>query len=147
MLRNQHRSPKLFSDFNNFQFAGVFGTVVFVVLLLFMTDRSHYHSGYVVDLPSVLHPVSMPWANREDALVITVTRDGKLFFGVRQVTPAELPGEINQRLKDHMVERRVYIKADMRARWGSVRPALDAVHQAGILRVSILVNQRRVSSF
>jgi biopolymer transport protein ExbD len=41
------------------------------------------------------------------------------------------------------VERKVYIKADMRARWGAVKQALDAARAAGILRVAILTDQRR----
>jgi biopolymer transport protein ExbD/biopolymer transport protein TolR len=144
----RHRSPKLFSDFNNLQFVAVFGSVLFVVLLFLMTDSPHYHSrSYSVDLPKTLHPVSMPWANRDDAMIVTVTRDGQIYFGVNRIVPAELPERITERLKDQSVERKVYIKADMRARWGAVKLACDAAHQAGILRVGVLVDKKRVSAF
>jgi biopolymer transport protein ExbD/biopolymer transport protein TolR len=113
------------------------------MLLLFMTDSSHYHYRSSVDLPKVLHPVSMPWASREDAMIVSVTRDGKVYFGVDHINPAELAQKIADRLKDHSVERKVYIKADMRARWGAVKQALDAARAAGILRVAILTDQRR----
>jgi biopolymer transport protein TolR len=139
----RRRSPKLFTDFNNFQFAGVFGIVVLVVLLIFITDSSHYHYSTSVDLPKVLHPVPMPWADREDAMIVSVPRDGRVYFGVDQLNPAALAQKIADRLKDHSVERKVYIKADMRARWGAVKQALDAVRAAGILRVVILTDQRR----
>lgn len=145
MLQTWRRSSRLFSDFNNFRFAGVLGMVLFVVLLLFMTESSAHHYGYgsSVDLPKVSHPVSMSSANREDAMTVNVTRDGKIYFDTKQVRPADLPQKIADRLRDRSVERKVYIKADMRARWGAVKLALDAVRAAGILRVAFLVYQRQ----
>jgi len=144
----RHRSPKLFSDFNNLQFAAVLGMVLFVILLMFLSDASpHHYPSPPVDLPKALHPVSMPWANREDAMIVSITRDGRIYFGTDQVTPAALPVKIADRLKDQSVERRVYIKADMRARWGAVRLACDAVQQAGVPHVGVLVYEKRVSAF
>lgn len=144
MLQSWRRPARLFSDFNTFQFAGVMGMVVFVVLLVFMTDSSHYHHGSSVDLPKVLHPVPLPNADREDAMIVNITRDGKVYFGVDHVVPSDLRQKIADRLKDRSVERKVYIKADLRARWGSIKPVLDAVHAAGILRVAFLTYQRQL---
>jgi biopolymer transport protein ExbD/biopolymer transport protein TolR len=143
MLQTWRRSSQLFSDFNNFQFAGAMGMVLFVVLLLFMTDSSHYHHRGSVDLPKVIHPVSMPSANREDAMIVSVTRDGKVYFDTEQVRPSDLPRKIADRLKDRSVERKVYVQADMRARWGAVKLALDGVRAAGILRIAFLVFERQ----
>jgi biopolymer transport protein ExbD len=50
---------------------------------------------------------------------------------------------IAEHLKDRGVERKVYIVADMRAKWGAVKIVLDGVRSAGILRVAFLVDQRR----
>lgn len=139
----KRQSPKLFSDFNTLQFASVTGMVLFVILLVFMTDSSRYHHAGSVDLPKVLHPVSMPAANREDAMIVNVTRDGKVYFDTEQVRVADLSRKIADRLNDHGVERRVYINADMRARWGSVKSVLDAVRTAGIVRVAFLAYERQ----
>lgn len=76
-------------------------------------------------------------------MIVNVTRDGKIYFGVEQVRSADLPQKITDRLKDRSVERKVYIKADMRARWGSVKPVLEGVRAAGLLRIAFLVDQRR----
>jgi biopolymer transport protein TolR len=142
--RKSRTSPKLFSDFNTLQFASVMGMVVFVVLLAFMTETTPIHDGVRTDLPKVLHPISMPGADRDDAMKITITRDGKAYFGVEQVWLPDLPTKIQNRLKDREVERKVYIVADMRARWGGVRLALDGVRSAGIVRVAILADQERL---
>ena len=120
MLRKSRTSPKLFSDFNTLQFASVMGLVVFVVLLIFMTIPVDHHRGASVDLPMVLHPVAMRGADREDAMKVSITRDGKVYFGTEQIRFDDLPAKIQDRLKDREVERKVYIVADMRARWAEL---------------------------
>jgi biopolymer transport protein ExbD len=119
--------------------------VVFVMLLVFMTMTTPYHHGGSVDLPQVLHPVAMRGADREDAMKVTITRDGKVYFDTQQIRFGDLPAKIQDRLKDRVVEHKVYVIADMRARWGGVRLALDGVRAAGILRVAFLVNQQRIA--
>jgi biopolymer transport protein ExbD len=50
---------------------------------------------------------------------------------------------IADRVKDKSIERKIYIRADARARWGTVKVVLDGVRAAGILRVAFLVDSRR----
>lgn len=136
------RDLKLFSDFNNLQFASVMAMVVLVPLVLFMTNTTP-HGGISADLPKVLHPVAMPGAAREDAIKIAIMRDGRVYFQRNQISPSDLPGRIAECLKDPDVEHKAYIKADARVHWGTVAAVLEGVHQAGILRVAFLADQRR----
>lgn len=119
--------------------------VVFVVLIIFTTMPTPHHGMYP-DLPKVDHPVSMRGADREDTMRVFVLRDGKVYFGSEQVDPADLPQRIADRLKDDRVERKVYVVADSRARWGTVKPVLDAAYTAGIWRVAFMVDQRPASA-
>jgi len=144
MLRTWRNSARLFSDFDNLQFAGVMGMVFLVMLLLFMPVSVVFTHGGSVDLPRVSHPVSMRAALREDAMKISVTRDGKVHFGIDHTDSVALPQKIKERLSDPTVERKIYIMADMRARWGAIKPVLDGVRAAGVLRVAFLVDQSRV---
>jgi len=79
-------------------------------------------------------------------MLVVVTRNGQIYFGSDHIAADSLVGRIQDRLKDRDVERKVYIKADSRARWGTVKPVLDGVRSAGILRVAFLVDQRRVQT-
>jgi biopolymer transport protein ExbD len=117
--------------------------VVFVVLLVFMTITPGHH-GVGADLPKVSHPIAMPGANREDAMKVTIMRDGVIYFGVDRIAPVHLRDKIQDRLKDRDVERKVYIVADMRVRWSNVEDVLDGVRSAGIIRVAFLTDQRRL---
>lgn len=143
-IQKPRRSTKLFSDFNTLQFASVMSLVIFVLLIVFMTLPQPHH-GISADLPKVLHPVSMPGANREDAIKITVTRDGKVYIRNEQVVASEfaVAEKLTGCLQDREVEHKAYIVVDSRAWWGSVKPVLDGVRAAGVLRVAFLVDQRK----
>jgi biopolymer transport protein ExbD len=140
MLRKSRTSPRLFSDFNTLQFAAVMAMVVFVVLLIFRTVPTGHH-GVSADLPKVLHPISMPGALREDAMKVSILRDGKVYFGSDRIDVLNLPAKIQDHLKDREVERKVYIVADTRARWSNVEAVLDGVRSAGVIRVAFLAEQ------
>jgi biopolymer transport protein ExbD len=119
MRHKSFKSPKLFSDFNTPQFACVMAMVLFVLLLTFMVQTTPFHH-VSADLPEVSHSVSMPGAVREDVMKVTILRDGSVYFGSDRVAVDDLQEKITERLKDRGVEHKVYIVADMRARWGTL---------------------------
>jgi biopolymer transport protein ExbD len=134
-------SEKLFSSID----ATAFASVLVVLLFILMTTGTmayNPHRGVSADLPKVLHPVAMRGALREDAMKITILRDGKVYFGAEQIYRRSLSTKIQQWLKNREVERKVYIVADGRARWGTVKETLEGVRSAGIIRVAFLADQR-----
>jgi biopolymer transport protein ExbD len=133
---------KLFSSIDASAFASIVVVLLFTVMVFEgMTASPHHGTG--VDMARVSHPISMPGALREDRLQVTITRDGKVYFGSDHVDPYSLPERLRLRLNDHGVERKVYIKADARVWYGTVKVVLDGVRSAGILRVAFLVDQKR----
>ncbi len=115
------------------------------LLALFMVTTGPTHHGPSYDLPKVGHPIPMPRANREDALLVTVMRDGMIYFQNSRVVPDNLPAMIRDGV-NRGAEQKVYIRADARARYGTVAAVLDAVHAGGVEKVTFLVGQRRVLS-
>src|SRR5690349_11229218 len=103
----------------------VVGAVVFAaVWVIFAVVPSSTHYGVSTDLPLVPTAIYMPGALRSDALKLMITRDGKNFFGTELLAgPEQLPERVRlARLQTG--ERKVYIKADARVRYGAVRLAL-----------------------
>ena len=96
-----------------------------------------------VDLAKVEHAVPMPGARREDALVVTIERDGQVFLGNDKVIVSELHTKISEGL-DRGSERKVYIQPDRRAKYGSVLEVLNGIRSAGIENVAFLVWEPRV---
>lgn len=94
-----------------------------------------------MDMPKSRAPVTAPNALR-DALVIAILRDGSIYCGTDRSTPEELPAKIRAALKDG-AERRIYIRADGRARYENVAAAVDAIRDSGIVNITFLVDELR----
>jgi len=117
---------------------------VFLALVALMTRPTQTVDGIRIDLPRVSHPVSIPrLSDDEDVMEIAVTRDGSVYFDGLPVSAEMLPERIQVRMTHYAVDWnwRVYIKADERTRWRTVKPVLDGVRTAGIHRVTFLVDQ------
>ena len=112
-----------------------------VVLIIFMTAPSHPHHGWALDLARTDHAAPMPSAAREDAILISVYRDGNVFFRTSQIRYDDLPQSIRQAVRQGS-ERKVYLKVDARAKYGDAALAIDQIRQAGIQNVGIITDQR-----
>jgi biopolymer transport protein TolR len=122
--------------------AGVLLAVMFVLMYADAIASMSCHC-VTVDIPRVFHAIPMPRANREDALLVAVFRDGSVYFGTDKVRSEGLSSKISERLRDRSVERKIYIKADAHARLGMVKGVLDAVQSTGIEKVGFLVDERK----
>jgi biopolymer transport protein ExbD len=135
------RSPGLISGIDASAFAGIL--VVLLFLLMMLTQNPH--QGVSADLPKVWHPISMPGAIREDALIVSILRDGTMYFGKHKTRPGDLPAQIRQGVA-RGAEKKIYIRADERLRYVSVREVLAAVGSAGVEKIAFLVYQCRAVS-
>lgn len=122
-----------------------FASVMVFLLALFMVTTGPIHHRQSYDLPKVGHPIPMPRANREDALMVTVTRDGMIYFENSRAVPDSLPAMIRDGV-NRGAEKKVYIRADARARYGTVVKVLEEVRSAGIEKISFLADEGRVLS-
>lgn len=140
MLPEHTRSVKLFCQIDTAAFAGIM--IVLVLPMLFVTWLTPTHHGVGADLPRVLQPIAMPGSERRDAMVVTVMRDGSIYFSADKVNLHQVRSKILHRLEDHSVERKVYVRADWHVQYVTVKAVLDGVCSAGIERVAFLVDQR-----
>jgi len=79
----------------------------------------------------------MPGALREDAMRISIRRDGSIFFRDHRVILQDLPEKIREGLRNG-AENRIYLNMDARAKYGETIAVLDQIRLAGIERVSFL---------
>ena len=100
--------------------------------------------GISVELPPTSHAVPMPDADEADSLIVSVTNDGRVYFGVDQVSPASLSEKVKGRLSNR-AEKQLYIKADVRTPYANVAKVLDAVRTAGVEAPIFLTAQRDAS--
>jgi biopolymer transport protein ExbD/biopolymer transport protein TolR len=75
-------------------------------------------------------------------LIVAVMRDGKLFFGNDRIEADQLTQKIKDRLANR-VDKRVYVRADARAKYGSVVEVVDNVRAAGVDDLGLLTDQKK----
>ena len=116
--------------------------VMLVLLIIFMVITPMLQKGVSVDMAKVNSPEPMPDADKEDALLISVMRDGKIYFGSDRVEADQLTQKVKDRLANK-ADKRVFIKSDARARYGNVVEVVDNVRSAGVDDVGLLTEQKK----
>ena len=120
--------------------------VMLVLLIIFMVVTPMLQKGISVDMAKVNNPEQMPDADKEDALLVSITRDGQVYFGSEQVKDID---SLTTKVKDRLTnkpDKRVYVKADMRTRFGGVVKVVDSVRAAGVDDLGLLTDQKKTST-
>jgi biopolymer transport protein TolR len=115
--------------------------VMLVLLIIFMVITPMLQNKVAVDMARVDNPTNMPDADKEDAIVVAITRDGGVFLGQEKVAPSELGVRVRDRLADKP-GKTIFVRADARAQFRAVEDAIDAVRTAGVDEVGLLTNKR-----
>jgi biopolymer transport protein TolR len=115
--------------------------VMLVLLIIFMVITPMLNSKVNVDLPTATAAVVMDNANKEDAVTIAVTRDGKIFLGADQVQPDDLGPKVSAKL-ENKTDKEVFLRADNRAMYGRVMDAVDGIRDAGVSQLGLLTEKR-----
>jgi biopolymer transport protein TolR len=116
--------------------------VMLVLLIIFMVITPMLQNKVNIDLAKADNPVSMPDADKEDAIVVAVTRDGTVYLGQNRIDPTQLGGKIRDQLADKP-GKQIFVRADARARFLDVENAVDDVRTAGVESVGLLVEKRQ----
>ncbi len=114
--------------------------ILLVLLIIFMVITPMLQKGTTVDLAKTQNPRVMPDAEKEDAVLLAVTRDGKIYF---TSDPIQL-GEVTTKVKDRIalkLEKTVYVKSDARAKYGDVVAVIDNVRAAGVDTLGLLTEK------
>ena len=115
--------------------------VMLVLLIIFMVITPMLQNKVNVELAQTDNPTAMPDADHEDAVVVAVTRDGKVFLGQDQVSLSDLGAKVSDMLQNK-TNKMVYFRADARAHYGTLMDAIDAVRTTGVEEVGLLTEQR-----
>jgi biopolymer transport protein ExbD/biopolymer transport protein TolR len=116
--------------------------VMLVLLIIFMVITPMLQKGVTVDLAKVNNPQQMPDADKEDALIVAVMRNGDVFFGNDRIQPDQLTNKIKDRIANK-VNKTVYLRADARAKYKSVVDVVDNVRAAGVDDLGLLTDQKK----
>jgi biopolymer transport protein TolR len=115
--------------------------VMLVLLIIFMVITPMLTNKVAIDMVSVQNAVPMPDANKDDAIVVAITRDGGIFLGQNKVALSELGSKVSDRLSS-TPGKTIYVRADARAQYRAVEDAIDAVRTAGVDEIGMLTQRK-----
>jgi len=122
--------------------------VMLVVLIIFMVITPMLSKSIPLDKAVTRNPITMPDADKEDAVIVAVTRDGQVFLspGLQKVDIGDLAPKVKDLLQGRP-SKMVYINADARAKYGTVEEVVDnlragSVDEVGLLTEQVLDNKR-----
>ncbi len=113
-----------------------------VLLIIFMVITPMLQKGQSVTLAQTTNPKSMPDADKEDAVIVAVMRDGTVFLDTQKVSAEELTEKVRDRVQNR-VNKQVFVKADARAHYKKVVEVVDDVRSAGVDSLGLLTEQRK----
>jgi biopolymer transport protein ExbD/biopolymer transport protein TolR len=116
--------------------------VMLVLLIIFMVITPMLQKGVTVDLAKVNNPQQMPDADKEDALIVAVMRNGDVFFGNDRIASDQLTNKIKDRIANR-ANKIVYLRADARAKYKAVVDVVDNVRAAGVDDLGLLTDQKK----
>src|SRR5438445_12947562 len=114
--------------------------VMLVLLIIFMVVTPMLQKGQAVELAKTKNPIDMKEADRDDAVLITITRDGKLYLAQDKISADALAAKVNDLLATRL-EKKVFVKSDLRAKYGDVVQVVDNIRNAGVDQIGLLTER------
>jgi len=114
--------------------------IMLVLLIIFMVVTPLLTKDIPVDMASASNSRDMQDADKDDAIVVAVTRDGRIYLGSTNVTKEDLSGQVKDRIATRL-DKTVYVRSDARAKYGDVVAVVDEIRSAGVDQLGLLTQR------
>ena len=116
--------------------------VMLVMLIIFMVITPMLSKGISVDMVRTNNPIAMQAADKDDAVLVAVTRDGKVYLKTTQMAPDALPQKVKDMLANRL-DKMVFLRADSRARYEKVVDVIDNLRASGVDQLGLLTEEQQ----
>ena len=114
--------------------------VMLVLLIIFIVVTPMLSKGISVDMAKTNNPSPMQAADKDDAVLVAIARDGRTYLGTDQMTPENLPAKVKDLLTNKL-DKTVYLRADARAKYERVVEVIDNLRAAGVDQLGLLTEE------
>jgi len=114
--------------------------IMLVLLIIFMVVTPMLQKTTPVDLAMTNNAREMKEADKDDAIVVAVTRDGSIFLNNTKIQKDDITGQVKDRLTNRL-DKTVYVKSDARAKYGDVVAVVDEIRSAGVDQLGLLTEK------
>jgi biopolymer transport protein ExbD len=114
--------------------------VMLVLLIIFMVITPMLQKGVSVDLAKTNNPIEMTEADKEDSILVAVSRDGKYYLNQDRVAVDDLTAKVSD-LVSNRLDKMIFVKGDYRAKYGDVVKVVDNLRAAGVDKIGLLTEK------
>jgi biopolymer transport protein ExbD len=119
--------------------------IMLVLLIIFMVVTPMLQKGVSVDMAKVDNPRDMKDADKDDAIIVAVTRDDRIYLGNNVITKEDITGQIKDLIANRL-DKTIYVKSDGRAKYGTVVGVVDEIRSAGVDQIGLLTEKIKNTS-
>src|SRR5208282_6510320 len=119
--------------------------IMLVLLIIFMVVTPMLQKSLPVDMARVNNADEMQDADKDDAIIVAVTRDGTIYLKNTKITKEDITGQIKDMLSARL-DKTVYVKSDARAKYGDVVAVVDEIRSAGVDQLGLLTEKSKSTS-
>jgi biopolymer transport protein ExbD/biopolymer transport protein TolR len=114
--------------------------IMLVLLIIFMVVTPMLQKTLPVDMARVNNAHEMQEADKDDAIIVAVTRDGTIYLKNTKISKDDITGQIKDMISARL-DKTVYVKSDARAKYGDVVAVVDEIRSAGVDQLGLLTEQ------
>jgi len=114
--------------------------IMLVLLIIFMVITPMLQKTTPVDLAMTNNAREMKDADKDDAVVVAVTRDGSIFLNNVKTAKENITDQVKDKLSGRN-DKTVYVKSDARAKYGDVVAVVDEIRSAGVDQLGLLTEK------
>jgi biopolymer transport protein ExbD/biopolymer transport protein TolR len=118
--------------------------IMLVLLIIFMVVTPMLQKGVSVDMAKVNNAEDMQNADKDDAIILAVQRDGSLYLGSKKIQLSEITTAVKDQIANRL-DKTVFVRSDARAKYGDVVKAVDEVRSAGVDNLGLLTEKNQKS--
>jgi len=115
--------------------------VMLVLLIIFMVITPMLQKGIPLNMAKATNTHDMQDADKEDAVVLAVTRDGKTYLGGDPIKLDEITTKVKDAISSKL-DKTVYVRADANSKFGVVADVVDNVRAAGVDSLGLETEKR-----
>src|SRR5271166_2818167 len=118
--------------------------IMLVLLIIFMVVTPMLQKTHQVDLAPTNNAHDMKDADKDDAVVVAVTRDGTLYLQNNRISKENITNEVKDQIANRL-DKTVYVKSDARAKYGDVVAVVDEIRSAGVDQLGLLTEKTQTT--
>jgi biopolymer transport protein ExbD len=116
--------------------------IMLVLLIIFMVVTPMLQKGHSVDMAKADNAQDMQDADKDDAIILAVGRDGTIYLGSSKVQLSEITTKVKDLIANRL-DKTVFVRSDSRAKYGDVVATIDEVRSAGVDHLGLLTEKNR----